>query len=195
MNIKSFVLFVIMLAFISCNKDNPDNSIPTPVASFTDTVIGTLPVVVNFINTSTGPGPGVVYFWKFGDGATSALQNPIHSYNSFASYDVKLIQTSMLGVSDSVTKNINIIASGKPGDNQSVDFSYSVGSAAPFTVNFTNTSQNAASYFWDFGDGATSTISTSTLSHIYTSGGTYIIKLKVTSTGGVDSTSKTLILH
>ncbi len=188
-------MLIMIINLLACKKDNAATLNPIPVASFNDVVIGTLPVVVSFINTSTSPGPGSSFLWKFGDGGTSVTNNPIHSYNSFASYDVTLIQTSTMGVIDSITKNIIIEASGKLSTAQGADFVYSIGSAAPFTVNFTNTSQNGNSYLWDFGDGITSSSSNLTLSHIYVSGGTYTVKLKVTSNGGVDSTSRTLILH
>jgi PKD repeat protein len=44
------------------------------------------------------------------------------------------------------------------------------------TTNFTNTSINASSYYWDFGDGDTST--SSSPSHNYAATGTYQVKLK-----------------
>lgn len=56
-------------------------------------------------------------------------------------------------------------------------FSYSnpVGCRVPFTVNFTNSSVNAASYTWYFGDGGTSTLTNP--SHTYTTMGVYTVKL------------------
>lgn len=52
--------------------------------------------------------------------------------------------------------------------------------AAPLTVKFTNTSSNATTYFWDFGDGTTSTASSPTKT--YSNAGTYSVKLR--SDGG-----------
>ena len=52
--------------------------------------------------------------------------------------------------------------------------------AAPLTVTFTNQSQNASTYMWDFGDGATATDIAP--SHTYTSPGTYTVVL--TADGG-----------
>jgi Zn-dependent metalloprotease len=45
----------------------------------------------------------------------------------------------------------------------------------PFTVDFSNTSANASSYLWDFGDGSTSVLQNPT--HIYTANGNYSVKL------------------
>ncbi|MCC6281947.1 MAG: PKD domain-containing protein, partial [Saprospiraceae bacterium] len=56
------------------------------------------------------------------------------------------------------------------------------------TVNFTNTSQNASSYFWTFGDGNTSTETNP--EHIYGSPGNYVVKLSATNAcTTVDKTS------
>lgn len=69
-----------------------------------------------------------------------------------------------------------------------VTFSWqSANTTAPSTVVFTNTSTNAASYAWDFGDGGTSTLTNPT--HIYTTGGTYTVKLTATGSGGTSTGS------
>jgi len=47
--------------------------------------------------------------------------------------------------------------------------------SAPFTVNFTNQSNNAATFIWDFGDGTTSTLGSP--SHTYTTVGTFDVEL------------------
>ncbi len=51
--------------------------------------------------------------------------------------------------------------------------------ATPATVNFINKSFNATSYIWDFGDGTTST--SANPAHVYTTPGTYTVKLKAMS--------------
>ncbi|MCC7331115.1 MAG: M4 family metallopeptidase [Flavobacteriales bacterium] len=43
------------------------------------------------------------WFWEFGDGNTSTLQNPSHTYSNPGLYNVKLTATNIVG-SDSVTK-------------------------------------------------------------------------------------------
>jgi len=61
------------------------------------------------------------------------------------------------------------------------DFEISYHTACkPFTVNFTNKSQNAESYLWDFGNGVTSTETNP--SYNYNETGTYTIQLTATST-------------
>src|SRR5439155_20149714 len=69
--------------------------------------------------------------------------------------------------------------------------------SAPLTVNFdASGSTNAPggcgtinSYFFDFGDGKKATQSTATVSHTYSSGGSYPARVKVTNLAGLTSTN------
>ena len=68
-----------------------------PTADFSASVTsGPAPLVVNFTDNSTAgigaPGTGniVSYDWDFGDGSSSSLQNPSHTYASTGVYDVTL---------------------------------------------------------------------------------------------------------
>jgi gliding motility-associated-like protein len=61
-------------------------------ASFTaDKMEGYVPVTVNF--TFTGHGAST-YAWDFGDGGTSTVQNPSHTYTNMGVYHVKLVINS-----------------------------------------------------------------------------------------------------
>lgn len=62
-----------------------------------------------------------------------------------------------------------------------------------YQVDLTNNSWKAQSYFWDFGDGNTSTMEE--LSHTYPSDGTYTIKLIAGSECNTDSTQVTLVFN
>ncbi|MFN0057119.1 MAG: PKD domain-containing protein [Planctomycetota bacterium] len=65
------------------------NNVLVPSADFVFTpVAGEYPLEVEFTNTSTG----VIdqYSWDFGDGATSTLQNPVHTYQTTGTYTVTL---------------------------------------------------------------------------------------------------------
>jgi PKD repeat protein len=62
----------------------------------------------------------------------------------------------------------------------------------PCAVTFFNTSTNASSYLWSFGDGTTSTEFNPV--HTYSFIGSYSVKLKVTGPEGVDSVCKILSL-
>ncbi len=83
---------------------------------------------------------------------------------------------------------------GGDGDAEVIaSFQFSVDAANPLTVNFINYSQNASSHAWDFGDGNTSTETTT--SHTYAEYGTYEVTLTATGAdGSTSSQSKTVTL-
>lgn len=83
---------------------------------------------------------------------------------------------------------------GSPSNNPSAKFSisgYEV--ATPSTITFINISANATGYVWNFGDGFTSTQSNPT--HVYNFSGSYLLKLKATGPGGVDSVCKLVAIE
>lgn len=76
-----------------------------PIANFNYSGGGT----INFTNTSTN---GAYYFWDFGDGNTSTLENPSNTYTSSNTYPVQLIIFSNDSCfSDTITQNVTIVVS------------------------------------------------------------------------------------
>ena len=75
-----------------------------PVAAMTATpTSGKAPLAVNFTSTSTGTITS--YAWSFGDGSTSAVQNPSHTYTSNGRYTVKLTISGPGGTSSRTYTN------------------------------------------------------------------------------------------
>jgi PKD repeat protein len=75
----------------TCTKTDLIVVLPVPlVASFTTSVptAGCAPLAVSFTDTSSGPVTS--WLWEFGDGSTSALQNPTHVYAGVGTYTVSL---------------------------------------------------------------------------------------------------------
>ena len=60
---------------------------------------------------------------------------------------------------------------------------------APYLVNFTDLSQNATSWLWNFGDGTTSTMQNP--SHVYSVPGTYTVTLTAANANGTNLLQKT----
>lgn len=61
------------------------------------------------------------------------------------------------------------------------------------TVQFTNTTQNAANYSWDFGDGTTSTQENP--AHTYPAGGSYNVKLTTDACGATTTKTKLIVVN
>ncbi|PKP19770.1 MAG: hypothetical protein CVU05_10600 [Bacteroidetes bacterium HGW-Bacteroidetes-21] len=73
-----------------------------PVAAFTaDHTTGCIATVQ--FNDNSGAPAGTTFLWNFGDGQTSTLQNPSHTYAASGNYTVTLTLTSCAG-NDSETK-------------------------------------------------------------------------------------------
>ncbi|MFH1689206.1 MAG: S8 family serine peptidase [Candidatus Eisenbacteria bacterium] len=73
-----------------------------PVANFTGTpTSGSAPLLVSFSDASSGSPTS--WSWTFGDGGTSAAQNPSHTYAADGNYTVSLTVTNVYG-SDTETK-------------------------------------------------------------------------------------------
>jgi len=75
-----------------------------PTANFTFTGAGTAPSNVSFTNTSTN---SISYSWDFGDGTSSTLVNPNHSYTTGGSFSVILTATNTAG-NNQISKIVNI---------------------------------------------------------------------------------------
>jgi PKD repeat protein len=58
----------------------------------------TAPLTVNFEATANGGCPPIAYAWDFGDGTTSAEQNPSHTYQAEGDYAPSLTVTDAKGV-------------------------------------------------------------------------------------------------
>lgn len=78
------------------------------VADFVGTpTSGSVPLTVNFTDLSTNTP--LVWSWDFGDGETSTLQNPIHTYQSTGSYTVKFTASNGNGVDPEIKTDYIIV--------------------------------------------------------------------------------------
>lgn len=79
----------------------------SPVAAFTMTPsTGFVPTISATDNNSTGSG--LTYLWTSGDGETSALAEPIFTYDSAGIYTVTLIVVDQFGCIDTTTSIVTI---------------------------------------------------------------------------------------
>ncbi len=142
--------------------------------------IGCAPLYVNFVNNT--PGNNNTYLWDFGDGNTSTQHTPNYAYTTAGLYHISLTVTSANGCSFGYPLNLDVTVYAPEAI-----FNPDVTSGCPpLTVNFTDHSNAATSWFWDFGDGTTSTQQHPT--HVYANAGVYTPKLIVTSGTGCTDT-------
>ncbi len=133
---------------------------------------------VTFTNTSTATG--LYYFWNFGDGSSSTSMNPgTHTYAGTGTYTACLtiydsigMFDTLLGCYNSYCTTISVVNSIGTCNANFYIYYDTLG-----TVYINNISSGSiTSYFWDFGDGTTST-SANPGTHSYPSGGAYLICL------------------
>lgn len=101
-----------------------------------------------------------------------------------------LVILSVVMITLSCNKNNNGNVSKKPVAKFTI-FGYE--NVTPSTISFINTSSNATSYEWNFGDGSTSTEFNPT--HTYTFAGSFLLKLKVTGPEGTDLVCKLVAIE
>lgn len=148
---------------------------PAPDVSFTHQPTACIGEPVLFQNTSPDVGAAE---WDFGDGEVSLLVNPEHAFDSAGIYPIILtVYSSTDNCPASISSTIEIlpnpVASFVPSDTDG---------CLPFTVCFTNTSQGAAYYEWDFGDGEGSVDQNPC--HTYFDPGNFSVTLKSTDANG-----------
>lgn len=171
-----------------CSSNVPSAQYVTvkgPKASFypsgTDVHLNT---TVYFYNTTNDNGnTNTTYSWDFGDGTSSKDPYPYHTYTTPGTYVVNMRATNPSVPCASTATSVTIIV--RPfNSNFSFNTSYVAGSCPPLLAYFTNTSVNAVSVSWDFGDGNTAG-NLNYASHVYEKPGKYIIKLHVNTYNGL----------
>lgn len=158
-------------------------------SSFTHTqpTVCSAPANISFTNTSTGP-PTLTYLWDFGDGNTSTLLNPVHTYTVNGTYTATLVTFSSAGCQDTARSNPIIIG----GYNTS--FSYPASVCINEIVNFTNTSTPIpVNANWTFGDGGTASGINTTYS--YPVPGVYNVRLYNTYGNCIDSVDQNITVN
>ena len=160
---------------------SPTSVCENEIASFTD------------LSTSSPGDPLTNWNWDFGDGNSSTQQNPTHVYTAPGMVNVILtVNTAFCMASDTfpVTVETAPTAAFTPD---------AFNGCSPLGINFTNNSSaNATSFFWDFGDGNTSTATNPTYTFINNFGvdTTYTVMLISSTTFGcVDTTYQAITVY
>jgi PKD repeat protein len=179
---------------ISLTVTNPDGSdtktrtnyitvttITGPIANFTgQPIYGKAPLKITFNDTSTGSP--TKWYWTFGDGTDSTVQNPVHTYSSNGKYTVSLTATNA-GGSSTKTRTEYVLVSCSANPPLAKFVARPTSGMAPLNVKFNDISTGSpTSWHWIFGDGTNATEQNPV--HIYSSAGKYTVSLTVSNSLG-----------
>ncbi len=175
---------VVLTATNACGTATVDTLVviatEAPVAAFTsDQQEGCPGMVVQFENLSSANAAWFAWSFPGGMPATSTDPDPVVTYTQPGTYDVTLIAGNALGA-DTFTLAGWIVVQAPP----QAGFSYVVNDTTA-TVAFTDESSGADSWYWDFGDGTTSTEPSPV--HGYSQVGTFTVTLVVGNACGADT--------
>ena len=141
-----------------------------------------------FTDMSFSPSGVVSWVWDFGDGNSSLIQNPTHTYTAAGTYTV-ILTANDGNTSISEVKTNYILINPLPQPSFTVS---NPPCSLPSSVSVSNVSpSNGVNYLWNFGNGQTSTLQNPPNIN-YTTEGAYNMVLTVTNsnTGCSNSTSQ-----
>lgn len=137
------------------------------------------------------------WLWDFGDGVTSTQQSPLHTYAAAGTYTVRLTVDNGSCISTTTQQVVIIdekvrIAANAPA--------VCAGRSVGFTITNADSLHNnlIRFYRWDFGDGATQTVTSANFNpdavynHTYNRPGTFTVVLTIEDNNGCQSVSNTV---
>lgn len=153
---------------------------PPPVASFTSTTV-CLGNPTNFTDQSSGTPTS--WSWNFGDGNTSTVQNPSHSYAAPGTFTASLIVTDGNGCKDTTQVPVNVTQLPAP----------TVSSGTICIGNSTTlTASGGTTYAWSPGTGLSSTTGATVTA---SPGVTTIYTLTATTAGCIGTNTTTVMVN
>jgi PKD repeat protein len=192
------------------DTDRNQIAVYTDAVSILDAVVGDFSFsnqcegeTVVFENLSQGNESGVIsWAWDFGDGNTSNMRKPTHSYTNPGMYNVQLTVNNISGCNNTISKPLRI--SSRP----IADFRIKAINCQTRIVEFEDLSDLPAedkalggeirNRTWFFGDGTrwiASPFTATTYSKQYSTNGTYQINLTITDETGCSSTvTKSIVM-
>ena len=164
----------------------PPNQLPIAYFTFSP-ARPTVGDKIEFTDHSSDPDGQITFrFWDFGDGENSTAEAPTHQYASSGRYKVILTVADNRGATDSFLRELTVF---KVAVNQPPQAAFTFAPASPSTQDRVKFFHQASDpdgeivlWFWDFGDGTTSTLRDP--EHRYKKAGTYKVTLKVADDGG-----------
>ncbi len=152
---------------------------PTPRAYFSATEVCHT-AQTNFTDLSSiSPGNIDTWEWFFGDGNSSTVQHPDHTYLTDGTFFATLVVTSDMGCSDTITQPVRV----NPLPELSITATpVCLNQSILFNGNATINSGSIQTWYWEFGDNTFSGIQNP--SHQYNAAGSYNVMLVAVSDKG-----------
>ncbi len=162
---------------------------PVPSTNFVaDTLSGCVPLAVNFTNSTPSSASAQ---WNFGNGQTStSLLTGSANFASAGCFTVSLTVTDLTGCSATLTK-VNFICVNPNADASFTPSPYEATITHP-EIHFINTSSNATSYVWSFGEGGNSVAFSPTYTYDEVASN-YTVQLVATNAFGCSDTAKVIV--
>ena len=142
-NRRISVLLMIFALIFCFSIAGSASAVSVPVANFTSNVTnGSAPLTVQYTDTSAGSPTS--WNWNFGDGQSSTVENPTHTYSEVGNYNVTLNVTNSAG-SSSLTQN-NYVSTGSSVITNNNGIDIYVANSAGVKYNMPNGVTTAAQY-------------------------------------------------
>ena len=167
------------------------DTVEPPTAAFTASpTSGSAPLTVAFTDTSTGGAPSS-WSWDFGDGTSSSLANPSHTYQQPGSYPVKLTVKNSGGTSTTAPQTITVKDTNAPVGSFSVSSTSAVAGSTTVTLqqqslsdDFTATADIKRRVDWGDGSGTAAWTSGTSTTHVFGAVGSFTPKVTLTDSAG-----------
>ncbi|MBI4947850.1 MAG: PKD domain-containing protein, partial [Bacteroidetes bacterium] len=164
------------LVFVS-GSQRPDSSFNYPYYPFCPK---------DLVNFSPYEQNAKTYLWDFGDGVTSSVQSPSHSYSAPGSYSVTLTVKNFCNIQSTAVNVVNVTGSMSLNIWSSIS-AYPSPACPTEPVNFSISAWGFPTYVWNFGDGAMDSSSSANAMHSYTTAGTYTASVRIYNNCGNDT--------
>lgn len=175
-----------------CSQDTAFQTIqvlPSPTVDFTHDNNVCANTAITFIPQAT-PATGTflsAFDWQFGDGDSITGSTVTHAYDSSGVYDVCLRVTASNGCTRTLCRPVTVVPT------PIADFSGYDTCVNTQPIQFTNHTEGASFYEWNFGDGNTSVLPNPT--NNYLSAGTYTVTLIGLANGCSDTVSHAVTVY
>ncbi|MFY7996141.1 MAG: PKD domain-containing protein, partial [Sediminibacterium sp.] len=186
-----------------CSSSNAEYIIPvvinpTPKANFQFPATVCLGKPIPFSDVSADLGNSVVVsgLWNWGDGTTDSLKNPLHTFTTEGTFNIRYRPITDYGCVGDTT--IPLIITGTPVAAFTMVDATCLNKPLIFKDASTITTGSMVKWYWNFGDG-TSDIQTTNADRTktFTATGTYAVQLEVENGSGCKSTafSSTIVIR